>query len=168
MKLTGGIAVVVLLAACGSSKPTAAPPSAAPTTTAAVATAAPTLWTKAEAGQQYLALVAPGNALIDQLRAYGKDPATTLAQWNGIGKQLAASDDRFARALLAGKWPVEVQADVKAMVAALLKERLGYAEMSTATSIAGVAEAIRSMQPDAVDAAAKATSIRIGLGLKSN
>lgn len=135
------LALIVLLAACSSAAPVApgAPVAATAATTATAsatmtATPTPTVWTKAEAAAQYLAIVKAPNdaraALKAQLDAHPKDakPLPDMCQ------ALANSLKGFIDALAAGRWPTDARPavdDVMASVAADMNSAIQCARGKT-------------------------------------
>ncbi len=167
-------AAAMVLAGCSSSAQTSTGPSHAATSSAATSSAhpsptpspTPTIWTLKQAAAEYLRLVAPGNKLI---AAYAKLPSNApVEQWRSLGVQIAAADDVFARGLVAGKWPAEVQPQIKALTPAVLKERIGFQYMGQAKTIADVQAAVNLQATANQESSAAATAVRIALGLPSN
>lgn len=165
------VALAIGLAACGSSanhntaQPVAATSAKPATAITSVApkpkpSPTPTVWTSAEAGRQYLAMVAPGNAQIDVYRKMDTNNSTA-AQVSAQLTVMAKADDTFARALSNGKWPAAVRPKIDALIDGLAEERaqlMSGAAQTTAYQMFAVANAPST-------ASAKAESVRIALNL---
>ena len=151
--VVASVALGTLVGCGGGSSATTAPGSAvtsasAPGPTAPVASVASspspapssTLWSVAEAGRQYLSMVAPGNKLIDKLNVLPS--SATYKQWTPLCKQVAAAEDGLARGLVNGKWPTSVQGTAQKMAEDIIAERTAYQQCANATSDAAVVDAL--------------------------
>jgi hypothetical protein len=167
-QLGGLVGALALVAACsGSSKPNAA------ATTSATTTAATTATTAASAvdyGNQYLALVGPGNAAkatfdaaIKALEAaHGNN--LTGADLTPLAAALIAATNTVDQGLLQDQWPPDAQADIKALANANAAIATDLGTSGTVTPQNYVAWVTRLVTDGAPEMAA-ANNVRGDLGL---
>ena len=149
---------LALLTACGGSS--AVGEKAEPT---APAVTAPTLWSKNEAGKQFLKMAAPANKAIDEVNLASQKPGADHTNVGPQCEKAIPAFDKFMRDLTTGSWPTNVAADIKTLIAEVAKERAGLLVCSKATSFDEVNAGIQII----LDAASNGTSqlVRVGLGL---
>lgn len=165
--------VAALLVGCSSGGTRAATGAAPPATASNVqgsSTAVPTsppapaVWTREEAQQQYLALVAPGNAHINDFKQLSLTQKNDLWVIKKTCTQFVTDDHDLATGLAAGKWPAEVKDAVNALIAALAEDRQTFQNCAAAQT-AGQAQVALVGKPAANS---KAEVLRVMLGLPGN
>ena len=120
------------------------------------------LWTVATARQQYLADVAPGNALVVQYNKMSQTPL--LSVLTPLCAQFAVADDALARQLSAGLWPDNAKVAVAAFVGGLTQARATWQSCARATTLTDAYAATNALY----DASPQAEAVRIALGLPGN
>lgn len=166
------------VAACGSGSSgdkapqSSAPAAAAPSSSAATAPASqpapaptPTEWSIAEAGQHYLELVAPANALVAEFRGLRAALETDVAVWNEFCGRYAAGEDQLARDFATSPWPAAVKPLIDQYVLALGKERTYLVSCSKAETYDAVNVSLGSMGDASTERSGIAQTIRVILGL---
>lgn len=134
-RTTATLAGALLLAAC-SAPATDDPPAVEPTTQAPPETPTPTptpeTLSMEEAGEVYLGLVAPGNAITDEMNAAidAEDWATVR---DAAGRQAVAQRE-LADALMATEWPTEIQPAVDALFAEIALQVPVYQAIANSTT----------------------------------
>ena len=97
--------------------------------------AAPVVWTTAEAARRYLVMVAPLNAQQRIMKSLirGKDAGSVdvTAVQASAGK-LVQLEDGFARALIGGRWPAAVKSTVGQLVDQVIRRRDSDQQSATA------------------------------------
>jgi hypothetical protein len=170
--LIAATAATFLLAACSSGHSAmTAPTSAAPqTSTVAVRptpkptpkpSPTPTVWTIAQAGKQYLAIVKGPNAVFARFNGMSSE-TSTLEQVRAQVKAMANADSDLARALSKGLWPASVRPKIDAQIEALTKDRL---DLLYAASAQTAYDVITMTNATGREEGAKAEATRIALGL---
>lgn len=165
------LAVALLLAGCSSK--TAPPASSASVVAAPVSTSAapassstPSVWTTAEAGQQYLTLIKATNA--DGAAISALPNTATLDQFTTLAKKIAADIASADQALMAGRWPTSVQPQITALESAALQERAVFEQASASASAADFVSTITGQQSVFTAESGAAEAVRLALGLPSN
>jgi len=142
--------------------PTATASSVPQSATAAPTTgSAPAVWTREEAQQHYLALVAPENA---DLAAFKQRPQAQQQEVGVLDKvcgQLAADDHNVAIGLAAGQWPLELKDAVTALIAAVTQEQQGFEGCATAQTASEAQAGFNGIH----GAKSQANAVRALLGL---
>lgn len=171
MRTIGRIAVVPAVAALAIIGGCSASPAANPADSGATATATsstptatsattPAIWTKAEAGRKYLAIVAPSNAAVTAAaKAMKGRSAKAIARTCAAA---AKADDQFMRALDAGLWPVSVRPQVDRVIAGVGLQRVSWwLPCSKAKTMSALNSIPAYTNPD--DGAAQVLRVKLGL-----
>lgn len=163
-------AAVLALAGCSTAQPSAAPLAAptkaaassspTPTTTTPAPASTPTVWTKAEAARQYLAIVKPANAAVDALNAALRK--NRLRPLTAACRGYAAADDTFARALDRGMWAPNVRPIVDDLIAELAGSRNSLLGCAAGKSLD---DALASLNQFPAQPSGAAQRLRVRLGL---
>jgi hypothetical protein len=166
-KIAAAALLVLALAGCSSSP--AAPVGAGaqlPTASGSSVSVTPSAWMPAEAGQQYLAMIKPNNAIADEINKLSA--STTLSEWQAKLNDYAGRMDTLARGLMAGNWPAKARSQAQTLAQDALAERSVIQEASSATSVLALAGDLSSQTAVFTKAKTDAETMRILLGLPSN
>lgn len=132
-------------------------------TAGAAPTTAPSVWTREEAQQHYLALVAPENA---DLAAFKQRPQAQQQEVGVLDKvcgQLAADDRNVVTGLAAGQWPLDVKDAVAALITAVTGEQQGFEGCATAQTASEAQAGFNGIH----GAKSQANAVRVLLGLRA-
>ncbi len=122
---------------------------------------APAVWTREEAQQHYLALVAPEKA---DLAMFNQRPQAQQQEVGVLDKvcgQLAADDHNVAIGLAAGQWPLDVKDAVTALIASVTQEQQGFEGCATAQTASEAQAGFNGIH----GAKSQANAVRVLLGL---
>jgi hypothetical protein len=112
--------------------------------------------------------VKPGNDLLAKWDAL--PVGTPLGTYRIMAQYVANSDDTFARALTAGKWPANAKAPVTDLIKGMLKDRIYWLGLVRSSSVDQLISLSNAQDFGAVssEGAADATAVRYALGLAAN
>lgn len=137
-----------------------------PTRASRTAPAVPAVWSRAQAGQRYLALVKPVNTLT--ARWNDNIDTATVAAATKMARDIAAAEDRFARGLTAGLWPANAKAPTAELARYVLRARIAWLTVARSDTMREVNDGSNAAALTDPSAPAAATAVRIALGLRSN
>lgn len=166
--IAGAALAALMLAGCSSNSPPAATsvPPVAVSSSVPVSSAAAAVWTTAEAGQKYLAMIAPANTDITAFKALPS--SATVGQYTALAAKIAADEAAFATALNDGLWPASAAGKAQAAETGVIAERQVFVSVAQATSTGSIADELTSQSSVLTSAAAASEAMRIALGLPSN
>lgn len=157
------IAAATALGACGAASPQNTPAAssapATPATTTTTPAPTPTVWSKAEEGQRYLAMIAEPNKAGDRIGKALKEGS--LANVQAQCKAMADADDTFTRQLDAGLWDASTRRIIDQLIDERSADRAPLLDCAHAQSLADARIALAQ----AFVLAHAAQRLRVHLGL---
>lgn len=122
---------------------------------------APAVWTREEAQQHYLALVAPEKADLTMFNQRPQAQQQEVGVLDKVCGQLAADDHNVAIGLAAGQWPLDAKDAVSALIAAVTEEQQGFEGCATAQTASEAQAGFNGTH----GAKSQANAVRVLLGL---
>jgi hypothetical protein len=135
------LTLVLALSACGGGDDSESPAAAGPSNAAPSASPggaqqpASGEWTMAEAGQQYLAMVGPGNKLTDRLKKLLGDESDDLSAIKDACSNITEEWFTLLGKLQQGHWPSQVQDEVDDFIKQIARERSHYSDCAEADDL---------------------------------